>query len=691
MQSMKKRPEKQRNRKRRALIWVFGVLFVLIAAIAIHYRGVRAILTVEYGTAVTAADLTSRDAVLETDGDVLPCGWHVCNLSIGGFGTPVLIHVRDTVAPTAEPVDQTVPLGSDPGPDAFVRRVRDAGTVRVSFAQAPDFEREWEDTIGIVLEDQSKNRTVVPVRVSVRATVDSLTVEAGSQIPAPEMFLQNGVQAAMESVIEPEMLHHAGRYPLTFVTVSGVRSQTQLIVVDTVAPTAEPALVLLASGETAEAAAFAQNAEDETDLSFAFLTEPDYDSREVQSIPVRITDEGGNTLDVEGKLLITDVRPRTVEARTDALTAEDFENRNGQTVTVEHFVPDTPGTHAVKVTVNGVEETLALTVVDTTPPVLTQRTEAAGTAFYTRHDYRPEDFFTAEDVTPVTLAFVGEPDFGTPGEQTIAVLARDAGGNETTEQLQVVLQDDVNPPHIYGAIDRICYVDEPIAYFAEVFGSDDEDGPVEVTVESDVLLHEEGSYRVVYRAEDLSGNVSEAECTFTLIQRTVTEEELREIAQAVMKEITTPDMVDAEKLKAIFDYVQDRIVYANGVNNNYTDWRRAAYEGYLSGTGDCFNIYSLTRALLDETDIRYLSVERLKAGVWRTRHYWVMVDLGTGWYIFDPTWTPRHRVDCFMWTKKQCEVVHLYWNYRESDYPALATEPFDYEAVVAAERSGSLP
>ena len=271
------------------------------------------------------------------------------------------------------------------------------------------------------------------------------------------------------------------------------------------------------------------------------------------------------------------------------------------------------------------------------------------------------------------------------------MLARDTSGNETAASIVLTLEDDENPPHIYGAIDRICYVGEPVAYLAEVFAEDEEDGPVAVTVESDVLIYEQGSYAVVYRAEDRSGNESEAVCSFTLIERTVTEEELKALAGSIMEEITTPDMVDAEKLRAIFDYVQKHVVYANGVNHNYTDWRKAAYDGYTMGTGDCFNIYSLTRALLDETDIRYLSVERVKAGVWRTRHYWVMIDLGTGWYIFDPTWTPRHQVKCFMWTKEQCNIVRQYWNYNEAGYPPLATEPFDYDAVVEMERSGLLP
>jgi hypothetical protein len=682
---------KQRNKRlRRALFWLFGVLFVLAAAVLIHFRGVRAIRTIEYGDPVSAKDFTARDAELDREGETLPLGWHALKLTIG-LPTPVFVHVKDTVAPTAEAKDAVVPLGADPGPDTFLTNIRDKSMVRISFAEMPDFGTEWTDTIRIVIEDQGKNRTVVPVKVSVRATVESLTVEAGSEIPAADRFLIEGVRAAQITPIEPDMLHHVGVYPIVFLTDGGIESTSMLTVVDTIAPQAEPTLLLLAPGETAEAEAFVQNAADETTLSFAFINAPDYNSRDVQTVTVRVTDEGGNTVDVQSALLITGVRPRVIEARRDALTPEDFENSDGQTLTVDPFIPDTPGSFAVDITINGVAETLAVTVADTTPPELREKAEIADRTFYTRHAYQPEDFFEAEDVTPVTLAFDGDPDFDVPGEHTVTVLARDTSGNETGASVTVTLCEDTEPPTIYGAIDRILYVGEPIAYFAEVFSEDTQDGPVEVTVDSEVQLYEEGTYRVVYRAEDLSGNTAEAECSFTLIERTVTEEELRALTKSIMEEITEPDMVAAEKLKAIFDFVQERIVYANGVNDNYTDWRKAAYDGYTQRTGDCFNIYSLTRALLDEAGIRYLSVERLKTTTWRTRHYWTMVDLGTGWYIFDPTWTPRHRVNCFMWTKEQCSSVLLYWNYDESCYPTLAETPFDYDAVVAMERNGTLP
>jgi hypothetical protein len=688
---MNQQAKQKRKHARRVLLWVLGVLSVLAAAVLIHYRGVRAVCPVEYGDPVTAKDFTAREAVLEADTERLTLGWHFLNLSIGGVPTPVLVHVRDTVAPTAEPVDRIVPLGSDPGPDTFLKNIRDEGTVRVSFEEKPDFGAEWSDTIGIVLEDEGGNRTVVPVRTSVRATVETLTVEAGSGIPAAKRFIIEGVNAVQITPVEPDMLHHTGTYPIVFMTDGGIESTSMLTVVDTAAPYAEPTLLLLEPGTTAMPGDFVQNASDETDLSYSFVIAPDDANREVQTVVVRVTDEGGNSVDIESSLLITGVKPRIIEARREALTAEDFENNDGQTITVEPFVPDTPGSFAVGITVNGVAETLAVTVTDTTPPKLKQKADVKTKQFYTRHTYLPEDFFEARDVTAVTLTFDGDPDFDSPGERKVTVLARDLGGNETKASVRIVLSEDTEPPRIYGVIDRILYVGEPIAYLAEVFAEDAQDGPVEVRVESDVQLYEKGAYRVVYRAEDRSGNTSEAECTITLIEHTVTEEELRALAKSIMAEITTPDMVNAEKLRAIFDFVRERIVYANGVNSNYTDWRKAAYDGYTQRTGDCFNIYSLTRALLDEAGIRYLSIERLKTTTWRTRHYWTMVDLGTGWYIFDPTWTPRHRVDCFMWTKEQCSSISLYWNYDESRYPSLAETPFDYDSIVEMERSGQLP
>lgn len=683
-------PKKQHNRKRIALLCVCGVFAVILIAVLIHYRGVRMIAVSELGTKITARDFTSRNATLDGGDEKLLRGWHMRILRIGGCPTPVLVHVVDTAAPTAEPVPQTVPLGKELRPDAFVSGIKDADIVRVSFETVPDFHSEWKDVIRIVLEDGSGNQSTVSVPVSVRASVESLSLEAGSELPSADRFLLEGVKAEQITPPDPSVMHHAGVYQILFRTAEGKESRSELIVTDTVAPQADGTLLHCTPDETVQPSDFVVNASDETDLTYTYVSEPDYASRDLQTVVVRVTDEGGNSCEVEGRLLVSGIRPKEIEARSTALTPDDFDNLDGQNIETEPFVPDTPGVYAVTVAVNGVPEIMAITVVDTTPPVLREK-PLGNTTLYTCHNYRPEDFFEAEDYSPVSLTFAQEPNQQRAGRVNITVLARDAAGNETVASRAVYLRKDSKAPQIYGAMDRICYVGEPIAYLSDVFAEDEVDGAVEVTVESDVDIQKTGTYRVVFYAQDRTGNRTKIVCRYQLIENTVTEEELHAMAQQIMNEITTPDMVNAEKLRAIFDYVQGRIKYTNGSNHNYTDWRKAAYDGYRQGKGDCFNIYALTRALLDETDIQYLSVERVKSSARRTRHYWVNVNLGTGWYCFDPTKTPRHRIDCFMWTKERCSYYNNYWLFNQKNYPPMAKEPFDYDKVVQMERDGLLP
>ena len=163
-------------------------------------------------------------------------------------------------------------------------------------------------------------------------------------------------------------------------------------------------------------------------------------------------------------------------------------------------------------------------------------------------------------------------------------------------------------------------------------------------------------------------------------------EQVRRMARSILDQIITPDMVTAEKLKAVFDYVRGRVHYTGSSNKN--DWRQEAVRGYEDRRGDCFTVYSLTRALLDELQIPYMSVTRKSTA---TRHYWVIVNIGTGWYHYDPLLTRVHKYKCFMWTNQQCKAKPYFWRFHEENFPAIATERFDYDTVVQMERDGLLP
>ena len=88
----------------------------------------------------------------------------------------------------------------------------------------------------------------------------------------------------------------------------------------------------------------------------------------------------------------------------------------------------------------------------------------------------------------------------------------------------------------------------------------------------------------------------------------------------------------------------------NGYSDK-SDWRKEAVNGLQRGVGDCFTYYATLRALLDETDIPYMSVTR-KGGA--TRHYWLLVNVGTGWYHLDANNNTVAHWRCFMWTNAQC-------------------------------------
>ena len=671
-----------RQRGRTFLLCLLGFLLALGVFLLWVYHGVSPVVQREYGQDVPPTSAFCRDetAFLLADENSAALGRHVVYVMTRFRVVPCLLIVRDTVAPAAAPVTVSFASGYEPTPDEFITDLADADRVGVSFAEAYDFSDARTYAVRILLEDGSGNQSEVSAAAVVRATLDRVIVEAGSSAPGAEAFCDEGFHGTLLSEITEDMLHTPGEYPLQIqCRENGRVFLSTLVVRDTVAPAGMGQLLILAPGEKAAPEAFLTNADDETALSYAFSLAPDPDSREIQTITIRVTDAGGNAVDVPAQVLYSSLGAVTLEAKNILITGADLGDPQA---VPEAFLPNEPGTWPVRVQLAGGVEIAMVTVTDTVAPVLTRKEGP----FYTRHELSPEQLILAEDVTAVTLSFLEAPDPDSDREQTVSVRAVDAGGNETISSFPLTLSVDTTPPVLYGVVDRSGYVGEPIAYFREAYAEDDVDGRVEMKVESQVILSQKGKYAVTYLATDKSGNTTSKTCTYTLVEPAVTDEEVRAMAQAVLADITRPDMVTAEKLLAVFEYVRGRVHYT-GVSNK-TDWRREAVRGNREGRGDCFTVYSLTRALLDELDVPYMSVTRKSSS---TRHYWVIVNIGTGWYHYDPLITSVHRHRCFMWTNQQCKVKPYFWRFHEENFPPIATEPFDYDAVVQMERDGRLP
>ena len=670
------------RRGRSVLLGFLGFLVALVALVLWVYHGFTPVIHGEYGQGVPPASAfcDAEDAFVAADEDAQAIGRHVVKVIAGVRVVPCLLIVEDTTAPAADPVTVEFPSGYEPRPDEFITNLRDADRVAVSFAQTYDFSPAGEQPVVIHLEDGTGNQRDVQAAALVRATVDRVILEAGSEPPTVDPFLTEGFHGELLDTVTEEMMVTPGEYALQVKCPENGRIfSTILEVQDTAAPTGAGQFLILGIGEDVAPEAFLTAAADETALTYTYALAPDPDSREIQDISVRITDAGGNSTDVPAQVLFSSFGELTVEAKNGPLTGADL----GRPEAVpEEFMANVPGTYPVRVRVKEGTEIALVTLVDTTGPTLTQREGS----FYTHHDLTPEDLVEADDVTGATLSFVDAPDQSSDQPQTFSVRAVDGQGNETVAVFPLTLLVDTTPPVLYGVVNVGGYVGEPIAYFKEAYAEDDVDGRVEMVVESEVILSRKGKYTVTYTATDKSGNAASKSCTYTLVEPAVTDTEVHAMAKAVLAEITTKEMVTAEKLKAVFDYVRGRIHYTGVSNKN--DWRREAVRGNEEGKGDCFTVYCLSRALLDELKIPYMSVTRRGGS---TRHYWLIVNIGTGWYHFDPLKTRVHNYSCFMWTTKQCLAKPYFWRFYEENYPAIATELFDYDAVVQMEKEGKLP
>ena len=287
----------------------------------------------------------------------------------------------------------------------------------------------------------------------------------------------------------------------------------------------------------------------------------------------------------------------------------------------------------------------------------------------------------------LTLSYLKEPDWNTCGYQGAAVLVKDGAGHSFAQPFTVLVRKDREPPVLHGVKKLNAYLDEGVVYMNGVWAEDNADSDPAITVDtSKVNYRAAGTYSIVYTATDYSGNSVREKTEITLIQPKYTEEDVHKQAQNVLAKITTPEMTVTEKLQAIYHWGRTTVKYGRGVGHK--DWRLAAVTGFKKKRGDCFVFYATSRALLEEIGVEYRSVERIGG---QTRHYWLLVNVGTGWYHFDTTYQVHHKQDCFMMTDEQCQILPAFWRYDKSLQPPVAEEPFDYEAQVAKEKAAAEP
>ena len=330
----------------------------------------------------------------------------------------------------------------------------------------------------------------------------------------------------------------------------------------------------------------------------------------------------------------------TMEAGGEFPAAQIFlaENRDVQVLYANSSAvkPNVPGVYDVMLTCEGKEYSARIRVVDTVAPTATvQDINSLGRI--------PEaaDFVVSyNDATQVTISYLTEP-FRIDGEQTVTVVLKDLGGNETRYDAKLTLTIDREAPVITGVTDKIVYLGESVSYMSGVTVTDDLDLNPTLDVDTDsVDLSKIGEYPVTYTAADASGNETVVSCLVKVLEKKdyyVPYETIYQEVDAILDEIIEEDMTLQEQVWAIYVYIRTNNTYVN--HSDKEDWMQAAHVMMTENKGDCFNYYALCKLMLDRLGIPNLDVRKVKNYEGDSDHYWSLVSLdgGNTWYHVDTT------------------------------------------------------
>ena len=429
----------------------------------------------------------------------------------------------------------------------------------------------------------------------------------------------------------------------------------RLIVEDTTPPEAQGETLTLPLGERCGPEALLSDIKDATQVTAAFVQEPDFGRLGLQALEIRLTDQAGNQSTVSAALKLSPFTGELVwEAGSPPPAAEDFlitDVPAGAETALRALKTNHVSRQPVTLTYEGEGYPSLLSVADTVPP----KGEPQNVSTCTHAPLTAERFVrSVEDATDVEASFLTEPDLTRTGEQTVSVLLRDEGGNETVLQASLTLAEDTTPPVIQGARDLEIMEGETVSYRSGLRLEDD--FPEEVSLEIDssgVDTGKAGRYQAVYTAEDVSGNATVKTVTVTVEPWTISEEELNRMADQVLEQIFTENMDGLQKVTAIYDYIVSSVRWIE--NSEKNGWAKAAYEGLHNHAGDCYVYASTAKLLFNRAGITNMDIGKSTAS---GTHYWNLVDLGDGWYHFDAT-PHMEAVRIIMWTDQQLMTASI--------------------------------
>ena len=245
---------------------------------------------------------------------------------------------------------------------------------------------------------------------------------------------------------------------------------------------------------------------------------------------------------------------------------------------------------------------------------------------------------------------------------------------------------DVTPPTVTGE-DFSIVQGGSVSYKKQIEAEDDSGLPVTIEVDASAVdLDEPGDYPVIYTVSDAAGNKTMLTLTLTVIPQDPDPEDKAAVVKynvyMILNEIVDDSMNDMQKAYAVYYWTRHNISYTG--HSDKTSPTIAAYDGLMTMKGDCYTYYAVAKAFLTALHIDTVDVVKLRTSNKQYMHYWLLVNIGTGWYHFDANpYTKFPDPNFFMVTDAEIKAwdqkyYHHAHNYDASLYPEIATESVQY-------------
>lgn len=487
-------------------------------------------------------------------------------------------------------------------------------------------------------------------------------IEAGSEFD-PAIFLRDPKAHFVISESSFYDVNKPGDYTLLLIMNDGTERTVILKVRDTTVPVVEPLPVFLVkkgSGVLPEDLVPQEYVKDVSPVKASFLSGNVSTAKEgLFEISLRVEDQSGNSLRVEVSYFVTDdINSGYVHEIGGPLpTAEDLLPGCSAVFTEELAKPVVPGKVLLKVRVFDADYVMYYSAADTVAPVGQVKNEVYN--FYVG-DSLPDaaDFFESiTDETEVTVSYEREYLLDKAEQKRIKLILEDLGGNKSEYELTISVfekneGEDLQAPVISGYSDIETTLGVAPDYLAGITVYDGRDGIIsldKVTVDSSAVklnvISTGAGYPVIYTVSDAAGNKTVITVHVKVVRPPVSEEQIEECFDEVMKHIKTEGLSRFSILSLVYDYITSTYRFSSdGANTDGTDYRVEAYWGFKLKNGNHETYTAMTSVIFDRLDIAYYKVNRQKQG--SVPHSWMLVDYGVGWLYMDCS-----PLEGFVWTK----------------------------------------